>query len=65
MLKIMGTSSCPACGAAEPVCGECADNEIDALKAENKRLREALEIIEKSYSGSPCNIARAALEGKP
>jgi hypothetical protein len=35
------------------------------LREENKRLREALEIIEKSYSGSPCNIARAALEGKP
>jgi len=41
MLKIMGTSSCQDCGAAEPVCGECAEKKIAELEAEMKRRHSA------------------------
>ncbi len=37
--------------------------EIDRLKAENARLREALEYIDSQYNGHAGDIAREALKG--
>lgn len=44
--------------------GAEAANRIEALTAENERLREALERVLAHRYGDWCDIARAALEGK-
>jgi hypothetical protein len=40
-----------------------AQAEIDRLKAENARFREALEYIDSQYNGQAGDIAREALKG--
>ena len=46
---------------AEPLYAQPPADRIEALSAENERLREALEKVVMSYPEDGCDIARAAL----
>ena len=52
---------CPFCGGRAAL----STFKIEALTAENERLREALESVLAHRYGDWCDIARAALEKQP